>query len=433
MQRPAPLQTILRTGPIVTAGALLVLSACATPLGGGLRRADGVFLPASSVTGYPGSGGAYPARPAGPPLPAGLVNEGGMKPLPGARYAGVGPMGALVIPVSTGNRVPTYDERTLAARLFGEGSEEEGTVREVLTRESGGALRFTTRTLPLLVAPQWRTVAQPRDLERLAAMALGSWSRQMDLSVYDNNGPDGVPASRDDDGEIDLVILTVESDVAFPSQIIHPELELRSGGRKLRAGHVLAVHVARGQHPDVIGTTRLVLHSLGLGENECFFPDGYGRTLSSLARARLGWLASSAVPRSGMYRIPESHGVVVPLTDMPAGTGFWLLERDGERIFASRVARGANGHFFATRVENLAVGAEQTLPLTRQLGVRGPRVRLHTDEESGEPRMEVVLESGVGGASASPLQPLDAAPAAARPAAPRAAPAPRVANTPLDP
>lgn len=436
MPRSAHLQTALRVGPIAT--ALLALSACAS--GGVLRRADGPFLPASSVTGYPGSGGAYPApaaaaAPATPPLPAGLVNEGGLKPLPGARYAGVGPMGALVIPVSTGNRVPTYDERTLAARLFGEGSDEGGTVRDLLTRESGGAMRFTTRTLPLLVAPQWRAPGgQPRELERLATMALESWARQLDLSIYDNDGPDGIPTSRDDDGQIDLVILTVESDTPFPSRIVHPDVELRSGGRRLRAGHVLAVHVPRGAHPDVMGTTRLILHTLGLGESECFFPEGYGRTLSSLARTRLGWLAASQVPRSGTYRVPEGHGIVVPLTDMPAGTGFWLLERQAERIYASRVARQADGRFFATRVETLAAGAEQVLPLTRQLGVRGPRLRLFADDAGGEPRMEVVLENRGGLGAVSPLRPIDeVATVPTAPAPTRPAPAPRVANTPLDP
>ncbi|HEY0153849.1 MAG TPA: hypothetical protein VGB92_17695 [Longimicrobium sp.] len=433
MPRSVHLQTALRIGPIAT--ALLALSACASA--GGLRRGEGPFQPASSVTGYPGSGGAYPAPAAqavaaGPPLPAGLVNEGGLKPLPGARYAGVGPLGALVIPVSLGNRVPTYDERTVAARLFGEGSDEAGTVRDLLTRESGGAMRFTTRTLPLLVAPQWRAPAgQPRELERLASMALESWARQLDLSVYDNDGPDGIPTSRDDDGQIDLVILTVESDTPFASRIVHPELELRSSGRRLRAGHVLAVHVPRGAQLDVMGTTRLILHTLGLGESECFFPEGYGRTLSSLARARLGWLAASPVPRAGTYRLPEAHGVIIPLADVPAGTGFWLLERQAERIYASRVARQADGRFFATRLEKLEVGAEQILPLTRQLGVRGPRVRLYSDE-GGEARIEVVLETRSGPGSVSPLQPIDEV--ATVPTAPvRSVAAPRVDNTPLDP
>ena len=418
MQPSALLRAALR----LAAGALLALTACAAPLAGGLRRADGPFAPSS--TEYPGSALPYPA---GPPLPAGLVNGGGTKPLPGARYAGVGPLGALVVPVSTGNRVPTHDERTLAARLFGEGSDEAGTVRDLLTRESGGALRFTTRTLPLLVAPQWRTPAgQPRELERLAAMALGSWARQLDLSVYDNDGPDGIPTSRDDDGELDLVILTVESDAPFPSQIVRPAVELRSGGHRLRAGHVLAVHVPRGASPDIGGATRLLLHSLGLGESECFFPVGFGRTLSTLARARLGWLASSAIPRSGTYRLLEGHGVVVPLADMPSGTGFWLLERDAGRIYASRVARHADGHFFATRVETLAMGTEQLLPLTRQLGTRGPRVRLY--DAGGEPRMDVVLDARAG-AGPPPLRPIDE-PAAAAPAVPAA---PRVATAPLDP
>ena len=405
-----PLPAIRR---LAAAGALLLLAGCA----GGFRRADGAF-----TSRYPGSPGPYPAAA---PLPAGLVAEGGLKPLAGARYAGVGPLGALVVPVSIGDRVPTHDERTLAARLFGEGTDDPGTVRELLTRESGGALRFTTRTLPLLVAPRWRGAPGQRgELERLAQMALGSWARQLDLGVYDNDGPDGVPSSRDDDGEVDLVILTVESDVPFPTRIVPARIELRGGRGRLRAGHVLAVHVPRGAAPDVLGATRLVLHTLGLGEAECFFPDGFGRTLSTLARTRLGWLAASAVPRSGTFRFPEGHGVVVPLTDVPAG--FWLLERERGEVRASRVARGADGHFFATRVERLAAGTEHVLPLTRQMGARGPRVRLF--DEGGDARMQVVLDARLA-AGASPLEQLDAPqPVAPRPAGPRAVP-----TTPLDP
>lgn len=398
---PRPVFPALRCA---AAAALLALAACA----GGSR---------GSFAEYPGSAVTYPAAT---PLPPGFASEGGTRPLAGARYPGVGPLGALVVPVALGNRVPTHDERALATHLFGEGSDGGGTLRGLLARESGGALRFTTRTLPLRVAPQWRP-GEPRELERLAAMALHGWSRQLDLSVYDNDGPDGIPASRDDDGEIDLVVLTVESDAPFPGQIVHTGLRVRSGGRALRVGHVLAVHVPRGSRPDVATAARLVLHTLGLGESECFFPDGYGRTLSTLARARLGWLPASPVPRSGTYRLPEAHGVVVPLADVPPGTGFWLLEREGARIYASRVARHPAGHFSATRVERLDVGTEQTLPLTRQLGARGPRVRLFS--EGGEPRIEVVLEARAG---ASPLQVIgEVTPSIA---APRA-----VATTPLDP
>ncbi|HEX8672494.1 MAG TPA: hypothetical protein VF710_11435, partial [Longimicrobium sp.] len=117
--------------------------------------------------------------------------------------------------------------------------------------------------------------------------------------------------------------------------------------------------------------------------------------------------------------------------DMPAGMGFWLLERQAEGIYASRVARQADGRFFPTRVEKLEAGVEQILPLTRQLGVRGPRVRLYSDD-GGEARMEVVLENRAGPGSVSPLQPIDEVATVPTPPA-RPIAAPRVANTPLDP
>lgn len=431
--------TSSRSRVVRGAGALLGclgLAGCVGPWGGERGMPEGPFLSAGPIlmAEYPGRPSSYPGAAAAADratqqLPDGLVGRGGRERLSGGRYPGIGPLGAVVLPVSVGNTLPMHDNAAIARDLMGEDGEEEG-VRGLIERESGGMLRFASRTLPLLVAPELRGVGgrlDARELERIAAMVLATWAERIDLSIYDNNGPDGVPASADDDGVLDLVIVPIESATPFESQILHVDREVRSRARKLRSGPILVVHVPRDGSPDVIAATRLVLHSLGLGEEECFFPEGFGRTVSSLARTRLGWLPAAPVAESAIYPVPEGRGIMVPVVDLPQRMGFWLIEREAGRIYLSRVVRHAAGQFLPTRVEQMDERHEKVLPLTRQFGERGPRLRVSWDQEAAEPRLEVVLAEERS-AETAPLQPIRRLAPPARRAVPAGIP-----TSPLDP
>lgn len=324
-------------------------------------------------------------------VPAGFMADGGRRALPGGRYPGLGAVGALVVPVSLGTRMPQHDEAAVRA-LFGEGAETSGRgVRALVGVESGGAFRFASRTLPLLIPSHPPTSGTPSDaaLVRVAYDALVQHAREVDLSLYDNEGPDGVAASDDDDGIIDLLVVTVETDQPFPHRIVNSGLSVRTGRRSVKIGPIAFLSLPRNAAPDAREATRLVLHSMGLGESECFYPEGYPRTVSALARGRLGWLPLSPAEEEGVYQLPSGQGALVALRDMAPGTGFWLLERNEGSIIATRVVRHG-GHWAQTRTERWREGAAEVyLPLTRQFGVQGPRLRLHGDV--GEGSFDLIL------------------------------------------
>jgi hypothetical protein len=111
--------------------------------------------------------------------------------------------------------------------------------------------------------------------------------------------------------------------------------------------------------------------------------------VSSLARVRLGWLPAQSISAPGTTHVDEGRALLYPLQDLAAGAGFWLLERAGDALFVSRVARKSDGHFFVTDSHVVRPGEGQVLPLTRQFGDRGPRVTLRWAGRSTSPEAEL--------------------------------------------
>lgn len=145
-----------------------------------------------------------------------------VRPLPSrelrlARGSAVGQR-VLVIPVLPRDAtVAPVDRATLEARWFGPG---EDTVRGYWEWASGGALRLEGRVLPWLQvegtiaqdylniregSPVSSIVAGPRQLARDALAAASQLVE--DLSVFDDDGPDGIAGSGDDDGILDLIVI----------------------------------------------------------------------------------------------------------------------------------------------------------------------------------------------------------------------------------
>jgi hypothetical protein len=128
-----------------------------------------------------------------------------------------------------------------------------------------------------------------------------------------------------------------------------------------------------------------------------------------------------AAAAGGAQTMEASQVLVLPVHDMPAGTGFWLIERDQGRVYASRIARRPDGHFVATEVQTVSQGAASgaQLVLTRQLGPRGPHAVVSWGRGESAPRVEVVdgRSAGTAGAGghlggredAGPSQPATAA------------------------
>jgi len=339
---------------------------------------------------------AAPATPTGAPsggLPPGLTAAQGTGLLPGAQVPGIGPVRALVVPVSLGPQLPAHDDAALARDFFGTQPGGGGqTVVQQLSAISDGNFRPTFEILPTLVDSRPRvlpTSPTPADLVAFARAVLQTWAARTDLTRFDNNGPDGIPASADDDGRLDLVLLVVETDTAFPSITVRQDLAVQTPKGVVNVGalHVLSLSKAAAADPrPAIG---LALDALGLDPGERFFPATHPRMVSSLARVRLGWLPAQSIGAPGTMHVEEGRALLYPLQDLAAGAGFWLLERAGDALFVSRVARKSDGHFFVTDAHVVRPGEGQVLPLTRQFGERGPRVTLRWAARGTSPEAEL--------------------------------------------
>lgn len=385
-------------------------SGCASrgnPVGGGPYLAPGPLPPLGGASGGR-AGAAVPAVPrsASAPLaarasqpvearrselPSGLVASGGLGRLPGALVPGVGPVHGLAVSVSVTGKAPSRDETALISEILGGGSNDTGsTIARALSAASGGKFRLTFSALPALVGP--RESVRENDIERLRALAassLRSWSRQLDVAGFDNDGPDGMPGSVDDDGVVDFFLMALEAEQDVASITIRAGLPVTApSGRRVETGpvHVLALG-ASGADPLLAGIG-LVLDAAGLAGDERFFPSGFPRMISSLARVRLGWV-NTAVARQSTVPVVVAAGsaVLIPLRDMADGTGFWLVENDGSHTFATRAVRTAGDHFTPTDVRVWEPGRPMVLVLTRQMGELGERVVI---QGSGSPELQWV-------------------------------------------
>lgn len=352
----------------------LLLAAAMTLVAGGCTLGDARTDVHAGPRGEAADPEHRPHVPQAADLPIAFSPSGGRTPLIGAQLPGVGRVRALVAPLSLGPRLPALDEQAMRDRYFGSSARVRGTVGEVLHRESSGAFRLESGVLPLLANPKERfarRAATQEEIRDLARTALAAWARGTDLSAYDNDGTDGLPGSPDDDGRLDLVFLVVETPLPFEPFTIAHGFQLRTGGKRIETGPIHVIPAPGGVLPDVRVTIDRVLESLGLAPSERLFPEGYGRTVSTLAAARLGWIPVTPIS-TGVIALTDRQAAMVPLSDLPRDAGFWLVERSGTRMFTSRVVRRTDGHYQVTDSATWAQGEEQPLPLSYHDGPRGP-------------------------------------------------------------
>lgn len=346
------------------------------PIGGARAGDVNAVVPAvpQSLSAPPRS--APMRSPSTSDLLAGLVASDGLGRLPGARVAGVGPVHGIAVSISLTGRPPARDEKALTAEVLGGGAGDTGaTIARALDAASGGKFRLTFSSLPALVAPAGARSGDVARLRELASSSLRSWSRQLDMRGFDNDGPDGLPGSADDDGVVDFFLLAVEGTEDVPSVTLKDGVPAGSGSARLETGpiHVLGL---TGGDPLLAGIG-LVLGAAGLDGSERFFPSGFPRMISTLARVRLGWVQTTrARPSATADEVLEGQVRLIPLRDVADGGGFWLVENDGRSTYATRAVRGPGDHFTPTDVRVWQPGTAMVLPLSRQLGELGERVVL---------------------------------------------------------
>jgi hypothetical protein len=324
----------------------------------------------------------------GSPVPSDVGLTAGLR-LPGASLNNRGSVRALVLPVAFGSHLPRWSDTSIAAQVLGSGrpGANHATAGR-LADASQGLFRLDASVFPVLVDPE----TNPDDilahdptgtgLATMARRVLAEWARRVNLAAYDNDGPDGQPMSGDDDGHIDYVLLTLETELtpALVRLDLPVELPVGRGGRlTLIASPIYLLTLPRSGtlSPDNLGATAMTLRAMGLDLEEMFFPNTYARQISTVARARLGWVATTWAGRSGGYDVPDHQVLVVPIVDVDRRRGLWLVERDGPVAYLTRVARKDDGHFATVETRRMVPGADAlTLALTSAKGVTGPRLEL---------------------------------------------------------
>lgn len=399
--RPVSLRTI------VAALSIASVAGCSSPLRQG--RADGPFLRAGSPLGP--SNGAVPRTPGQwvsavqygthmrARVPSAFSSQQGRGRLPGASLPGIGTFRSVVVPLAIGEGMPNLNEELLATRYFGRPG-LGGTLADALARESADAFRLATEVLPVLVNPDPsfdQRPPAPIELSRLVERALASWAQEVDFRSFDNNGPDGVPGSPDDDGVIDMLWVVIEGGHPFTPFTLAEGFELKGSTGRIRTGPIHLLSAPGGVLPDLRIPLDQTLATLGLGPTERFFPAGYPRTVSSVGRARLGWLPVIPLASTAATPLVDGQSMLVPLSDLAPESGFWLVERMRENVFTSRVALRPDAHYQVTDSVTWRRGSEQVLPLSYHLGRRGPTALVRWADEEARP---VIHPTGVARAAA---------------------------------
>lgn len=390
----ACISSLVRLGRILPALLLaLGLAGCGlslggwSPSGGSPERASA--LPGTAVTHDDEVEEAILAFQGGrPALPPRLQLGESSARLPGAYLPGLGEVRPLVIPVAFGAQRATRTHADLTALFGGRADSRAHGAADVLYAASGGLFRMHPTVLPQLLNPDpapWSAQPSPRQLRDVARTAIESWAARQDLSAFDSDGGDGLSASTDDDGVLDMVFVVVESTTPFAAATIPGDFTVRHPGRAaVRVGSIHVISLARGE---AVSTARQAiiaetLGALGLSRTEMFFPADYPLPLSTLARLRLGWLPALWAGRSGDFAVREGEVLTVPVLDVADSRSFWLIERSGSHVFLSRLSRDSRGHFATVESRWTETGADDAvLPLTRRLGVRGPRIELGSQND----------------------------------------------------
>ncbi|HLU26342.1 MAG TPA: M6 family metalloprotease domain-containing protein [Longimicrobiales bacterium] len=125
-----------------------------------------------------------------------------------------GELRVLVIPVRYADVEPPFPVSVLEERLFGESKGDTLSFADYWHEVSGGLLRVTGRVAPWVKLRRkaehylprkeygWARFGRIGEIRREAIEALAG---RVDFGEYDNDGPDGIPNSGDDDGYVDFV------------------------------------------------------------------------------------------------------------------------------------------------------------------------------------------------------------------------------------
>jgi len=291
----------------------------------------------------------------------------------GAALSGV--LRVPVIPVHYADVRPPFDPSALADRLFGPARGDTMSYSAYWREVSGGLLEVEGEVAPWVRLPRPAKHYLPRDqyawasfgrIAELRREALEAADRVIDFGAYDNDGPDGVPNSGDDDGFVDFVaiVYATRCDGDWREGAIWPHRgamepfetsDPAAGGGRIRiADYVILPAFEQGTcDPMHIG---VLAHETGhaLGLPDLYDYDGSSQGigawglmgmgshnarhspahLSAWSKEQLGWVAVEWLgpDRTELELPPVNERPVVLRYDLPGVGGEYLLFENRQRL-----------------------------------------------------------------------------------------------------
>ena len=295
----------------------------------------------------------------------------------GAALSGV--LRVPVIPIRYADVREPFEESELQARLFGPAVGDTVSYGSYFDEVSGGLLRVEGEVAPWIELPDvaehymaaasfgWASFGRMGELREQAVRAADA---TIDFGSFDNDGPDGIPNSGDDDGFVDFVALlyAVQCPGAGRAGAIWPHRGAMSpietddpaaGGGPIRiADYVILpavdpvtcgpLHVGVLAHETghALGLPDLYDYdgsSLGIGAWGLMGTGSHGALhsparMSAWSREKLGWSRVTWLSAAGPLRL-EAGGDVLRW-DVPGASGRYLLLEVRRRAGSDRALPG---------------------------------------------------------------------------------------------
>ncbi len=312
----------------------------------------------------------------------------GMDPAEAARQGAAltGTLRVLVVPVLYGDDAAPFTSQALSDRLFGQAKGDTVSYTSYFDEVSDGLLHVTGNVTSWVRLPHPAGYYLPREeygwghfgkVRELREEALRQVQASVDMGQFDNDGPDGVPNSGDDDGYADFVVFVYALPCGAPgadvrSGAIWPHRgamkpyptasPAASGGRISVADYLILPAVdPRSCGPLQVG---VLAHETGhaLGLPDLYNYDGGSQGigawglmgtgshsapyspahLSAWSKEQLGWVKEVWLRRDSarlrLAAVETSHTIF--RYDVPGTAGEYLLLENRQRILSDKALPG---------------------------------------------------------------------------------------------
>lgn len=304
-----------------------------------------------------------------------------------------GTVRAAVIPLVAGARRPALTADLIEQMVIGPlgtpGDNVDAGLSNYLWKASGGTFRLTGIVLPALAAvdhPRGLRPSAGKPLSILLRDIIRASGRSTDLAQFDNDGPDGLPNSGDDDGFLDLVIVTMEAPTPQPEASWLPEkIQVKIGRKTYQTRGVLYVTIPEDGSSPTLAIADALMAAMGVPLGARRLQDAPTEPMGTVSLLSLGWRPALRVERSGTYQPDEASILSVPLLDVPQEKGRWLIRQIRHETDLVRVY-GENGtHQIVEHHRVSAEHSEVTIPLTHRQGLRGAQMTLRWPDGPDRP------------------------------------------------